>query len=191
MRRAAGRAREKRGGAVGREGLPLFPRAPRGKRVRVRGIRIREACLSDAAAIAAVMRASIRRLARGFYSPRQIAAWSSLPPLYHAWAMTAGGEAYVVADRHGRIVGYAARRRREVTAVFVRPPYARRGVGAALLSRIEADARPRQIPALFVRASLPAISFYEKMGFGEARRIRVSLPGGVRLPARRLVKSLV
>jgi hypothetical protein len=56
------------------------------------------------------MRAAIRRLAAGTCTPRQLAAWSSLPALYHAWAMTAGGEAYLVAERAGRVVGYAARR---------------------------------------------------------------------------------
>ena len=92
------------------------------------------------------MRASIRGLARPFYSPARIAAWSSLPPLYHRWAMTAGGEAYVVAEEGGRVVGYAARRGREVTAVFVLPSRARAGLGAALLARVERDARRGRRP---------------------------------------------
>src|SRR5512147_1721293 len=69
-------------------------------------VRVRPARLPDSPAIARVMRASIRALARGAYRPRQLAAWSSLPALYHAWAMTAGGERYLVAERAGRIVGY-------------------------------------------------------------------------------------
>jgi glycosyltransferase involved in cell wall biosynthesis len=82
---------------------------------------VRPARLSDAAGIARVMRSAIRVLARGAYSAERIRAWSSLPPLYHAWAMTAGRERYLVAEARGVVVGYAALLASEVTAVFVRP----------------------------------------------------------------------
>ena len=64
---------------------------------------IRRARAADAPAIARVMRAAIRTLARGTCSPAELAAWSSLPALYHRWAMTAGGEEYVVAEAGGRM----------------------------------------------------------------------------------------
>jgi GNAT superfamily N-acetyltransferase len=158
--------------------------------VRQGRIRIRDARLSDAPAIAAVMRASIRRLARGTCTPRQLAAWSSLPALYHAWAMGAGGEEYVAAEEGGRIVGYAARRGREVTAVFVLPSRARRGVGARLLAAVERRASRGGAPSVFVRAAPGAVAFYEARGYRGAARVRVALPGGVHLPARRLAKRL-
>jgi len=153
-------------------------------------VRIRRARLSDAPAIAAVMRAAIRDLGSGVYPARSIARWSSLPPLYHAWAMTAGGERTVVAVRGGRVAGYASLRGREVTAVFVHPRSARRGVGAALLRRIERDAARDGTRRLSVRASLPALAFYAAMGFGGSRAIAVPLPGGGALPARLLAKRL-
>jgi GNAT superfamily N-acetyltransferase len=153
-------------------------------------VRIRKGRLSDCAAIARVMREAIRRLARGSCSPRHLAAWSSLPPLYHAWAMTAGGESYVVAESWGRIVGYAARRNREVTAVFVSPSRARSGVGAALVDRLERDARRVGARSLLARAALGAVPFYRARGFGGARRVRVPLPGGLALPALLLRKRL-
>ncbi len=155
------------------------------------GVRIRAARLSDARAVAAVMRASIRALARGAYSQGQLAAWSSLPSLYHAWAMTAGGESYFVAERAGRIAGYAALRGGEVTAVFVRPSATRRGIGAALLARVEREARRRRVRRLVVHAALSALEFYEAMGFRGRRAIRVPLPGGWALPARVLSKRLL
>lgn len=170
----------------GRRAPPL---PPHGRR-RARGVRIRAARLADVPAIAAVMREAIRALARGGHGPRQLAAWSSLPPLYHAWAMTAGGESYLVAVRSGRVVGYAALRRGEVTAAFVRPSAARRGIGAALLRRLERHAARAGAPALRVRAALPAVPFYEAMGFRGGRRIRVPLPGGATLPARALSKPV-
>lgn len=136
------------------------------------------------------MRASIRGLGREAYDERQLAAWSSLPPLYHAWAMTAGGEAYFVAEDRRGILGYAALRATEVTAIFVRPRAARRGVGAALLARIEREARRRGARSLRADAALSALAFYGAAGFRGDRGVRVPLPGGVALPARRLAKRL-
>ncbi len=153
-------------------------------------VRLRRARLADAPAIARVMRAAIRGLAKGTYPPRQLAAWASLPALYHAWAMTAGGERYVVAERGGRLVGYAARRGREVTAVFVSPAHARAGIGAALLRRIEADARRAGVASAFVRAARGAVPFYEAEGYRGLRAIIVPLPGGASLRARFLSKRL-
>jgi putative acetyltransferase len=154
-------------------------------------VSIRTARLSDVRAIAGVMRASIRFLARGTCTPRQLAAWSSLPALYHAWAMTEGGEEYVVAEERGRVVGYAARYGREITAVFVRASRARAGIGARLLAALERRAIRSGTRSAFVRAARGAIPFYEARGYRGGRRVRVPLPGGVHLSARRMAKRLV
>jgi len=136
------------------------------------------------------MRAAIRALAPGPYSRAQLAAWSSLPALYHAWAMTAGGERYAVAERGGAIVGYAALLGRELTAVFVHPRAGRRGIGAALVARMALDARRRGVRRLAVRAALPALPFYEALGFEGRRAVAVPLPGGATLPSRLLSRRL-
>jgi putative acetyltransferase len=154
------------------------------------GLRIRRGQLTDARAVASVMRASIRRLARGPYGAGEIARWSSLPPLYHAWAMTAGGERYLVAERLGRILGYAALRRGEVTAVFVRPGAAGRGIGLALLASVERLARRQGTRALHARAALGAVSFYERAGFRRGAGARVPLFGGPALAAVLVTKRL-
>jgi GNAT superfamily N-acetyltransferase len=136
------------------------------------------------------MRAAIRGLAARAHPAAHVAAWSSLPALYHRWAMTAGGERYCVAVRAGTIVGYAARRRAAVTAVFVRPALARRGVGAALLARVERDARAAGLSALRADAARAAVEFYAAQGFRVGRSLRVPLPGGLGLAARRVTKPL-
>lgn len=158
----------------------------------MRGTRVtlRRARISDSAAIAAVMRTSVRFLAAGSVSPRQLAAWSSLPPIYHAWAMTAGGEEYVVAVTGGRVVGYAARRGREITALFVRPSHARRGLGARLLAGVERRVAASGARSAFVRAAPGAVPFYESMGYRGRRTVRVPLPGGLHLRSRRLARRL-
>jgi len=154
------------------------------------GTSIRGARLADAPALARVMRASIRALARSAYGSRQIAAWSSLPALYHAWSMSAGGETVFVAESAGRILGYAALREGEVTALFVLPSAARRGLGSRLLGRVEREARRRGATRLVVRASRNGLPFYRALGFAGSRAIRVPLPGGGALRAVLLVRRM-
>jgi GNAT superfamily N-acetyltransferase len=136
------------------------------------------------------MRAAIRGLGQGL-SPGRLRAWSSLPALYHRWAMTAGGERYLVAERAGRVLGYAALRGDELTAVFVRPSAARRGVGAALVRRVEGLAVQGGAAALAVDAARPAVPFYRALGFAAGQPRAIPLPGGLSLPAVRMRRRLV
>lgn len=169
-----------------RAGLRAAPaRPPPGPRVTLRRARI-----ADAPALARIRRASIRGLARDAYTPAQLAAWSRLGPAYDRWALGPGGEVAFLAERAGRAVGFAALTEGEVTAVFVRPAVARSGIGAALLARVEAEARRRGEAALFLDASLNAAPFYRAQGYRGAARVRVPLPDGAWLPALRLRKRL-
>jgi GNAT superfamily N-acetyltransferase len=152
-------------------------------------VKIRRARLLDAPALARVMRAAVRG-ARGAYPARILAAWGSLPALYHAWAMTAGGETILVAQRGGRIVGYAGLRGGEVTALFVRPSAARQGVASALLARIEALARRRRVRRIVVDAARSGVAFYRARGFEDVSPVRVPLPGGASLVAIRMTKQV-
>jgi putative acetyltransferase len=150
-------------------------------------LRFRAGTPADAAAAAAVMRASIRGLARGVYPPTRLAAWASLPALYHRWAMTAGHERYVFALRGDRVVGYAAVRNSELTALFVRPREARRGTGSALLARAERLCRAK---TLTVQAARSGVDFYRARGFAEREPVHVPLPGGGELEAVRMTKRV-
>ena len=156
---------------------------------RGEGARVRRARAADAPAIAAVMRAAVRGVAPGTYPARTLAAWGSLPALYHAWAMTAGGEIVLVAELRGRVVGYAGLRGPVLTALFVRPSVSRRGVASALLGRVEALARRRGVGVLRVDAALSGVAFYRARGFTGSRAVRVPLPGGS-LDAVRAAKRL-
>jgi GNAT superfamily N-acetyltransferase len=146
--------------------------------------------VEDAPALARVMRASVLALARRAYRPGQLARWASLPPLYHAWAMTLGGETRFVAERGGRAVGFAGLRGAEATALFVAPGAARRGIGSALLARLLRAARRRGVRRVWLDAALDAVPFYRARGFAGSRRVRVPLPGGATLEAIRLRRPL-
>jgi putative acetyltransferase len=148
---------------------------------------IRHARPGEAAAIARVMRSAVRGQ-RGVYPAPLLAAWGRLPALYHRWAMTAGGERYVVASRGPRLLGYAAWRGGEVTALFVRPGEAGRGLGARLLARAEAGARAAGTRRLTLVAARGAVPFYVAHGWRPGRPARSPLPGGGALPAVRMWK---
>jgi GNAT superfamily N-acetyltransferase len=153
-------------------------------------VRIRRATPHDARAVAALMRAAVRAERDGPYAPETLAAWSSLPPLYHRWAMTVGGETYLVAEMGARVVGYAALRGDELTAVFVRPGASRAGLGARLVGAVEARARRACVRVLRVDAALGAVEFYTRLGFTGGRSVRVPLPDGRKLSSRRMRKRL-
>jgi GNAT superfamily N-acetyltransferase len=150
-------------------------------------VRIRRARPGEAAAVTGVMRAAVRGQ-RGRYPAAVLAAWGSLPALYHRWAMGAGGERYLVAARGVRLLGYAAWRGGEVTALFVRPGEAGRGLGARLLARVEAAARAAGARRLTVVAARGAVRFYLAQGWRAGRPVRSPLPGGGVLPAMRMWK---
>ncbi|WP_242346536.1 GNAT family N-acetyltransferase [Anaeromyxobacter terrae] len=159
-------------------------------RRRAGALRLRTGSLGDAPTVARVMRAAIRGLGAAPHTGAELRAWSSLPALYHRWAMTVGGERYVVAERDGVVVGYAARRGSELTAVFVLPRAAGGGVGSALVRHAERAARRAGAPRLRVLAALGAVPFYARLGFEPGSAARAPLPGGTALAAVRMEKRL-
>ncbi len=168
----------------GATGPALPRRAAASTRAKVR---IRYARPGEAAAIARVMRAAVLGQ-RGRYPARTLQAWSRLPALYHRWAMSAGGERYLVAARGDRLVGYAAWRGEELTALFVRPGEAGRGLGARLLARLEAEATAGGARRLTMVAAPGVVDFYAARGWRPGRKVRSPLPGGGALPAQRMWK---
>jgi GNAT superfamily N-acetyltransferase len=175
---------------------------PESPRRRTTAVRIRRARPSDAPTCAAVMRAAIRAIPPGVHPRRALAAWASLPPLYHRWAMGVGGETYLLATgageargarragQPGRVLGYAALRGGELTAVFVRPRAQGQGVGRALVRAAAIAARRDGHRALRVLAARAAVRFYAALGFRGAARARAPLPGGLSLVAVRMRRSL-
>ena len=132
------------------------------------------------------MRAAIRAVPRALLPPGARAAWSSLSPLYHRWAMGPGGERYLLARRGGRALGFAAWRGGELTALFVRPGAQRRGVGRALVRAVALAARREGRRRLRVQAARGAVPFYRSLGFLQLGPSRVPLPGGRTLAAERM-----
>ncbi|MBM3232256.1 GNAT family N-acetyltransferase [Candidatus Pacearchaeota archaeon] len=65
----------------------------------------------------------------------------------------------------GKIIGVSMLREGEVTKVFIDPEYQGRGIGKQLMNLIEKEAINRGIRKLWLISSLPAIKFYENLGW--------------------------
>ena len=77
-----------------------------------------------------------------------------------------------------------------VRMMFVRSDWTRRGLGAAILRSCERAAREAGFSKLVLRATLPGEPLYRAFGFTEVRRIELTAPDGVRLPAVLMERSL-
>ncbi len=135
-------------------------------------ITIRPAVEDDAEPLHRIFKTSVQQLAKNHYSPEQITAWSSrrkpkdyLPAirLHKVW----------IADVDRKPAGYVQLEIQtgEVQAVFVSPEYARKGVGTELMLFMEQVARKTGLTLLFLRASLNAVPFYQKLGYLETEKI--------------------
>lgn len=136
---------------------------------------IRGAVETDAEQICCVHRASIRQLCSVSYEPDLIEEWISflMPERYLEAINTLD---FVVAEVDGRVQGFYVLdiRAGELDAIHLAPPAAGRGLGRAFMARAEATARPHGLTELFVKATLNAVSFYERCGFRIERHSNLS-----------------
>jgi len=73
----------------------------------------------------------------------------------------------------GAVVGYAAVEGNEISELFVRPGYQRRGIGSLLYAMAETAVRSAGHATLTVGTATNAEGFYEKMGAHVARRVEI------------------
>ena len=162
---------------------------------------LRLATLGDIPVLEDLIAASARGLSREDYSTAQVEA-----AIGTAWGVDSDlirDGTYFVAEADGEIVacgGWSRRKtlfggdrqagrqsdllepRRDaarVRAFFVRPDWARRGLGRALLERCEAEARARGFRAAELMATLPGERLYRSFGHVAGERIRHPLDGGL------------
>ena len=145
----------------------------------------RRAQRSDADAIAAAHRDSIRSIGPSFYPPDIVDAWGAgLTSDVYVKAME-GGEIFFIAtgeiDGAPAILGFATHRvdgTQHGTSVYVRGRAARQGIGTALFRLAEADAVASGAAAIQIEASLPGVEFYKANGFKEISRGETRLRSG-------------
>lgn len=164
-------------------------------------IGLRLATLDDVDTLRSLIAASSRALASDDYSSQQIEA-----AIGSAWGVDTQlirDATYFVARVDAEIVGCGGWSRRQtlfgadaqggrdasllvpgvdaakVRAFFVRPDWARRGVGRAILERCETEAREAGFTETQLLATLPGVRLYAAMGYAGEHRVSYTLPGGV------------
>lgn len=134
----------------------------------------------DAPATLEVFRQAVRETAAAHYDTQQRAAWApdDLDPV--GWAQRRAAARTLVATLDGAVVGFTdLDESGYVDMLFVHPRAGRRGVGAALLRAIEAQAGCDGIEQLTTNASTTARPLFERAGFEVEQEQQVTRNGVV------------
>ena len=133
------------------------------------GVSVRRAVPEDAAPAIAVVRESITRLCVADHQNEPIALepWlrNKTPETFVRWVESADNHV-IVAELDSAIAGVASLRGSgEIQLFYVAPDRQRRGIGAALLVALEAQASASGLDKLVLNSTVGARSFYERNGF--------------------------
>ena len=163
---------------------------------------IRKAELADRAAIEELIVASARSLSRQDYSQQQIEA--AIAAIFGVDTNLILDGTYFVADSSGRLIGCGGWSKRralfggdqfvnrdsseldpktepgKIRAFFVHPECARKGIGRAILSRCESEARAHGFRSLELMATLPGLRLYRACGYTADEALDYDA-GGVRI----------
>jgi GNAT superfamily N-acetyltransferase len=152
---------------------------------------MRPACEPDMAALWTLRTAAVRHSCASHYAPDVIDAWcAAAPPNTMNALLTAGGA--LVVDEAGCARGYAILNiaTGEIDALFVDPAHQGRGIARSLMSSLEDIARHHGLAQLHLSASLNAVQFYERAGFGAVRPQSYAHRSGITLDSVFMVKRV-
>jgi GNAT superfamily N-acetyltransferase len=129
------------------------------------------------------------------YPTEVIEAWAPLPitdDQLEATRANPDGEIRIAALSNKTIVGIGAviSDRRELRACYVSPEAAGKGVGRAIVAKLEAIAWRQGARFLTVESTLTAQPFYERLGYKALRRSGRLLPSGVPIACIEMHKRL-
>lgn len=151
-------------------------------------LQIRRSTPDDAEKILALQAIALRGLSPS-YSPQQLESliWSQ------ASIRFTQDEINIVAEYENILVGFASllMDSSQVSGVYVDPKFVRRGIGSQLLGSIEEIATNEGLQRIQVIASLDAVSFYQKNGYGIDRPSGFRLENGTWIPCMKLEKRLI
>lgn len=158
--------------------------------------RIRSSRPEDCGGICAAHIESIKALCAPHYRPEHIEAWleGKTPALY---APLLAKYRWYVAEESGRILGFgsldaadAAAGQGEICGLYFSPRGAGRGVGLAMMRRLESIAIELGVRTLKVNGTTNAAPFYAKFGFVTIARTTHRTRSGIELPSVAMVKQL-
>lgn len=158
---------------------------------------IRNATLSDRAAITQLIKDSARILSREDYTDEQIEG--AIAMVFGVDTNLILDETYFVADYHGELVGcggwskrktlfggdqYATRdagyldpktEPAKIRAFFIHPLHARKGIARAILDACEKEAKAAGFQSLELMSTLPGIKLYRACGYKGDSRVELSV----------------
>lgn len=121
----------------------------------------------DLRSLGRIYAASIRHLGPQRYTESQVAAWSSFPDEGGRFANWIEDASTIVAvTEQGECIGFGGiEESGHITALFVSPPYQRRGVGSRLLERLLSVAGDSGCRTVSTAASEFSRPLFERFGF--------------------------
>jgi putative acetyltransferase len=155
---------------------------------------IREMRPQDARSFLEIHHAAVRGLAATDYPSSVVEAWA--PPItdqsVERFLANRDGELRLVAEIGGDPVGIGAIviSNSELRACYVAPSAARRGVGSALVARIEQIAREHGLAYLDLESSITAEPFYLALGYHVESRGELFIAPRVPMVAIKMRKRL-
>jgi len=152
---------------------------------------VRRAREVDCEAIWRIHARAIREIAKSHYTSEEIEAWAS-PRKPEHYVEAIRDKEFYVAEENGVVVGFGTlnQMQSEIEAVYVSPEVARRGIGNAILQRLEERARNLSIKSLKINASLNAVPFYKSAGYESRKEMKHRLASGVEIGCVLMTKRL-
>jgi GNAT superfamily N-acetyltransferase len=175
-------------------------------------IRVRVATRADVSALDALIPDSVRALSRDYYTPEQIE--SAIRHVFGVDTQLVDDGTYFVAQHGEALAGCGGWSRRNtlfggdqmksgpdplldpareparIRAFFVRPEFARRGVGSRIMEACVEAARAEGFRSLELAATLPGEPLYRAFGFTALERLDTLLPDYVKIPFIRMGRAL-
>jgi N-acetylglutamate synthase-like GNAT family acetyltransferase len=154
-------------------------------------LKIRRARQEDCHSIVRVHSAAVNGIRTTMYTPEELQSWA-IPKKPESYEESIRSKEFFVADDDGVIMGFAVLNPEtsEVEAVYVNPEAGRRGVGLALLSKLDERARARSLTLLHLYSSLNAVPFYKRAGYEAQEQSKYRLSTGVEIACVPMTKTI-
>jgi len=175
---------------------------------------LRIATDDDVDEIDALIAASVRGLAKGFYDEQQIEL--SIRSVFGVDHQLIADGTYFVAESEGKFVGCGGWSKRKtlygasvfdqsrdpalldpatdparIRAFFVHPNAARQGIGRSILAHCEAEAVAAGFREFEMMATLPGVPLYASCGYETGESVAVPVGEGIEIECIRMSKKLV
>lgn len=135
---------------------------------------------SDAAALADVFNRAVAEIASAAYKPEQIVAWlgGGMEAGETDVRCSDGRSVWVATDDTDTAIAFIdLEDDGHIDMLFCQPEWAGRGIASALYAQLEASARQRGMPRLYVEASELAKPFFARKGFALLHRNDFTMDG--------------